>query len=331
MELTAAERAEFIALSEATYDPALWDEDDLPILRKAKREYEELQALEHGGLPPFEPSTMPEDNPCLLVPCHQLRAAESMVGDTRLTAVEPLTSATRAEPTAICPAVASAFPLTESEKTKHAESMTDEELTCHVESKLRPVGETLRHNIAYIREARERFSHPGRRAPVPGRPTFTEWIRQNLGISDRHVRRLLAGPKEPADCSLEDAMEPSPSQVRRDEMMWQAGRIAHAVLGMDDPDERDPLGVDRKAALRALAYQFLNLARRKHLPTIVRLKELQPGDSHAIYAILAQCCDMQLDQVFGSLGEPERGEAVRLLAHEIANRYQGSSGPLGTR
>ena len=51
MELTDAERAEFIELSEATYDAALWDEADLPILRKAKREYEEEQSQECGGLP----------------------------------------------------------------------------------------------------------------------------------------------------------------------------------------------------------------------------------------------------------------------------------------
>jgi hypothetical protein len=104
--------------------------------------------------------------------------------------------------------------------------------------------------------------------------------------------------------------------------MWQASRIAHAVLGLDEPDERDPLGVNRKAALGALAYQFLNLAGRKHIPVVVRLKELQPGDSHAICAVLTQCCDSQLDQVFGSLDETERTESLRQLAQEIGNRYR---------
>ena len=60
---------------------------------------------------------------------------------------------------------------------------------------------------------------------------------------------------------------------------------------------------------------------------IVRMKELQPGDFRALYGILAQCFDMQLDQVFGSLAEPERTEALRLLAQEIGKRYQVSSGP----
>jgi hypothetical protein len=172
------------------------------------------------------------------------------------------------------------------------------------------------------REVRERFAHPGRRIPIPGRPTFTQWIRQNLGISDRHVRRLLAGPKKYADRSPDAAMEPGPNQRKRDEMMCQAGKMAHAVLGLDEPDERDPLGLNRKTALKALAYLFLNLARRKQIAVVVRLKELQPADFRAIYGILAQCLDMQLDQVFGSLGEPERTEALRLLVRQIADRYQ---------
>ena len=99
----------------------------------------------------------------------------------------------------------------------------------------------------------------------------------------------------------------------------------------DAPDERDPLGVNRKAALKALAYQFLNLAGRKQIAVVVRLKELQPADFRAIYGILAQCFDTQLDQVFGSLDESERAEALRLLAQQIANRYQESSGPLSIK
>jgi hypothetical protein len=90
--------------------------------------------------------------------------------------------------------------------------------------------------------------------------------------------------------------------------------MAHAVLGLGQPDERDPSGSERKSALIAMTPEFLNLAGRKHIPVIVRLKELRRGDSHAICAILAQCFEIQLDQVFGSLDEPERAEALRLLA-----------------
>ena len=61
---------------------------------------------------------------------------------------------------------------------------------------------------------------------------------------------------------------------------------------------------------------------------LVRSKELQPGDSHALCLILTQCFDTQLDQVFGSLDERERTETLRRLVQEITNRYQESSGPL---
>ena len=210
--------------------------------------------------------------------------------------------------------------MSESQKAKPAIAMTDAELVCHLERKLKPVGETLRSLIPYIREARERFAHPGRRIPIPGRPTFTQWIRQNLGISDRHVRRLLAAAKEPTDRSREDQLE-SPKHQKRDESMWLASRISHAALGLNEPDDRDPLGRQRKAALTAMAHEFIDLAGRKHIPVLVRLKELQPGDFRSLFAILAQCLDRQMDQVFGSLDEHERSEAAGRLAQEIAARY----------
>ena len=113
-----------------------------------------------------------------------------------------------------------------------------------------------------------------------------------------------------------------PKQQKRDEVIWQAGRMAHAALGLGQTDERDPSGLKRKLALIAMAQEFLNLAGRKHISVIVRLKELQPADFRAIYEILVQCCDAQLDQVFGSLGEEDRSETLRLLAEKIGNRYE---------
>jgi hypothetical protein len=46
MELTDSEREEFTRLANATLDPDLWDEADLPILRAARADYEREQALE---------------------------------------------------------------------------------------------------------------------------------------------------------------------------------------------------------------------------------------------------------------------------------------------
>src|ERR1700732_431301 len=116
---------------------------------------------------PFEQPTMTEDRLHLPAPRHPEWAKASMASDATFLAVEPLRpNATRTEPAAICPQDPRGFPLSEPEKESHAQGMTDEELARHVESNLRPVGESLRNNIAYIREARERFAHPGRRVPV---------------------------------------------------------------------------------------------------------------------------------------------------------------------
>src|ERR1700676_116205 len=60
------------------------------------------------------------------------------------------------QPSDICPSISPALPLTESAKEKRAARMTDEELVRHVEGKLRPIGESLRHLIPYLREARAR-------------------------------------------------------------------------------------------------------------------------------------------------------------------------------
>lgn len=43
------------------YDPELWLEDDLPLLRAIKLEYEEGQARESGVLPVQQPNTMGDD------------------------------------------------------------------------------------------------------------------------------------------------------------------------------------------------------------------------------------------------------------------------------
>lgn len=62
MDLTDAERAEFIALTKDSYDPDLWDESDLPFLRESKRQFEEAQARERGDVPPEEHPTLTEDD-----------------------------------------------------------------------------------------------------------------------------------------------------------------------------------------------------------------------------------------------------------------------------
>ena len=60
MELTDSEREEFNRLAADTFDPEIWDEDDLPLLRSIKGEYEKEQARESGVLPSQLPA--PEDD-----------------------------------------------------------------------------------------------------------------------------------------------------------------------------------------------------------------------------------------------------------------------------
>ena len=50
----------------------------------------------------------------------------------------------------------------------------------------------LRELIPYLREARRRWAQQGRQVPVPGRPSWTEWITQNLHVTPRRVQQLLS-------------------------------------------------------------------------------------------------------------------------------------------
>ncbi|MGB6247857.1 MAG: hypothetical protein WBF54_02020 [Terriglobales bacterium] len=45
-KLTDAEQAEFMELIKDSFDPDLYDEDDLPMLRARKKEWDEEQRLE---------------------------------------------------------------------------------------------------------------------------------------------------------------------------------------------------------------------------------------------------------------------------------------------
>jgi hypothetical protein len=55
----------------------------------------------------------------------------------------------------------------------------------------------LREALPYLREARNRFAQPGRRVPVPGNPTWTEWVATNLHVTVRRVQQLLMEVEEP--------------------------------------------------------------------------------------------------------------------------------------
>jgi hypothetical protein len=214
------------------------------------------------------------------------------------------------------PQVPSTLTVPRLDKQAHAESMTDQELVEYLQNKLRPIGQTLLTNLAYIREARNRFSQPGRRVPIAGRPTFTQWIKENLGISDRHVRRLLAAA---------DPTQKLKKQQRRDATYDMAVTMAHAVLGLYEVDPDDPSGRRRKAALTNMAFRLLRHVRHKPLGMHVTVKELRPGQLEELYGAVSDCLGEQFDQVFGSLDEEQLADALRVFAARIASRYVGSN------
>jgi hypothetical protein len=61
MELTAAEREEFTALTKDSYDPDPWTEDDLPFLREFKRQFADARARE-SEVPPSARTEDHEDS-----------------------------------------------------------------------------------------------------------------------------------------------------------------------------------------------------------------------------------------------------------------------------
>jgi len=68
----------------------------------------------------------------------------------------------------------------------------------------------LKEIAPYLREARDRFSQPGRRVPVPGNPTWTEWVETNLGVTVRRVQQLLSEATEP-----HEIISPGPKRPRK--------------------------------------------------------------------------------------------------------------------
>jgi DNA (cytosine-5)-methyltransferase 1 len=112
----------------------------------------------------------------------------------------------------------------------------------------------LKEIVPYLREARERFAKPGRRVPVMGNPTWTEWVEQNLGVTIRTVQRLLREETEPHDKMSEGQKPP-----KLDKGDWRSllkvteGRTAQVFGPIED--QRELAGAIRKFA-QAIADRF---------------------------------------------------------------------------
>jgi hypothetical protein len=94
------------------------------------------------------------------------------------------------------------------EQVPEVEARIIEEMTTKVFVPVREITEKSRgaikkvieENAALFTEARTIFSAQGRRVPVEGKPTWNEWLKQNLPCSDRYVRKILADiGEEPQD------------------------------------------------------------------------------------------------------------------------------------
>ena len=68
----------------------------------------------------------------------------------------------------------------------------------------------LKEIAPYLREARDRFAQPGRRVPVEGNPTWTDWVETNLGVTVRRVQQLLSEATEP-----HEIISPGPKRPRK--------------------------------------------------------------------------------------------------------------------
>jgi len=70
-------------------------------------------------------------------------------------------------------------------------SLSDVPLARFCEQRVFPCVRITKDYIPYLREARDRFTKPGRRVPVEGQPSWTEWVENGTGYSIRTIQLWL--------------------------------------------------------------------------------------------------------------------------------------------
>jgi hypothetical protein len=70
--------------------------------------------------------------------------------------------------------------------------LTDHQLITHLKKHFGPAKRHWQRELPYLLDAYRRFSQPGRRVPVKGRPTLTEFCQRVLGINIRTLQRWVA-------------------------------------------------------------------------------------------------------------------------------------------
>ncbi len=106
---------------------------------------------------------------------------------------KPQTALEKTDLATECPEVEIVQP---NDPVKHAASMENEELLAHLKTELGGLQRKIEENRPYLLEAHGRFSQQGRRTPILGFPSWSEWVRINLHVHIRTAQRWLAPPKE---------------------------------------------------------------------------------------------------------------------------------------
>lgn len=225
------------------------------------------------------------------------------------------------QPADVRPGVALQRPMTDSEKRADAAAMSDTELVYFLARRLQPVTEHLWEMLPYLREARARFSQPGRRVPVRGKPTFTAWIQTHLGISDRHVRRILAATSGTTDIATAQALVGAKDKRRRDELRALTIRLACGIFGLDEPENDDIGGVQHKWALRCIAAKLLNMIRIKPVTMHLRMPQLQQGDVPSLFGLFLKVFDPFVEQVLGGMPLERREEVLSEFFRQVRSRH----------
>ena len=221
----------------------------------------------------------------------------------------------------IRPAAALQRSRTDSEKRADAAAMSDLELVTFLARRLQPLTEEVWTLLPYIREARARFSQPGRRVPIRGKPTFTAWIQTHLGISDRHVRRILAAAGSATDIATARALVGAKDKKRRDELRTLTIRLACGVFGLDEPENDDIGGIQHKRALQCIAAKVLNMIRLKPVTMHLGMPQLPQGDVSSLFGLFLKVFDPFVEQVLDGMPLERREEVLSEFFRQVRSRH----------
>ncbi len=203
--------------------------------------------------------------------------------------------------------------LSMTDKAEHAAAMSDRELCNHIRRILGPIRFILRENLPYIIEARKRFAQQGRRVPLPGKPTFAEWIRQTLGFSDRYVRQMLQDARD-GEAPRAIVRAPRIETPAAAMAVASAGfRLAHAVLHKD--------GERAVSLARQLTSTARNGVLLKDDNAKLSDERITPGDHETLFVQFQEQIGALADKALMPLKRDQREQALRSLFEAIACNY----------